>query len=188
MDEPCRILQVLQTLSLSLSLSLCLSVCLSLSLCGKLFLFTLMQIWHVSFRGSGLPWFYWRNDIAPAGIKCHSIPTYHKTHVFATVIRSFHCFKIGRYKFLAEWGSVYWLTAYYISMPPSLLERFIQKCCSQSHFAWAILVKQLQLTPFWLSVAVNSLKRVKTCGVRTLPRIYRGTNEYCYVILLQYIH
>ena len=35
-------------------------------------------------------------------------------------------FKIGSYKFLAEWGSVYWLTAYCISMPPSLLARFIK--------------------------------------------------------------
>ena len=69
-------------------------------------------------------------------------------HVFATVIRSFHCFKIGSFKFLAEWGSVYWLTAYCISMSPSLLARFIEICCSQSHFAWSILVKQLQLTPF----------------------------------------
>ena len=61
---------------------------------------------------------YWKNDIAPAGIERDSIPTYHETHVFATVIRSFHCFKIGSFKFLAEWGSVYWLTAYCISMPP----------------------------------------------------------------------
>ena len=88
------------------------------------------------------------NDIAPAGIERDSIPTYHETHVFATVIRSFHCFKIGSFKFLAEWGSVYWLTAYCISMSPSLLARFIEICCSQSHFAWSILVKQLQLTPF----------------------------------------
>ena len=125
----------------------------SLSLSGKLFLllsFTLLQIWHVSFRGrSYLHWLYWKNDIALAGIERDSIPTYHETHVFATVIHSFHCFKIGSFKFLAEWGSVYWLTAYCISMPPSLLARFIKKCCSQSHFAWSILVKQLQLTPFW---------------------------------------
>ena len=26
----------------------------------------------------------------------------------------------------------------------------------------------------------------KTCCVRNLPRIYQGTNEYCYIILLQY--
>ena len=90
----------------------------SLSLSVKLFLFTLMQIWHVSFRGgSCLHWLYWKNDISPAGIERDSIPTYHETHVFATVIHSFHCFKIGSYKFLAEWGSVYWLTAYCISMP-----------------------------------------------------------------------
>ena len=31
----------------------------------------------------------------------------HETHVFTTVIRSFHCFKIGSYKFLAEGCSVY---------------------------------------------------------------------------------
>ena len=37
---------------------------------------------------------------------------------FATVIRFFHCIKIGSYKFLAEGCSVYWLTAYCISMPP----------------------------------------------------------------------
>ena len=52
----------------------------------------------------------------------HSILTdwaiYHETHVFATVIRSFHCFKIGSYKFLAEGSSVYQLTTYCISMPP----------------------------------------------------------------------
>ena len=99
-----------------------LSLSLSLSLSGKLFLllsFTLLQIWHVSFRGrSCLHWLYWKNDIAPAGIERDSIPIYHETHVFATVIRSFHCFKIGSFKFLAEWGSVYWLTAYCISMPP----------------------------------------------------------------------
>ena len=111
------------SLSLSLSLSLSpLSLSLSLSLSGKLFLllsFTLLQIWHVSFRGrSCLHWLYWKNDIAPARIERDSIPTYHETHVFATVIRSFHCFKIGSFKFLAEWGSVYWLTAYCISMPP----------------------------------------------------------------------
>ena len=52
-----------------------------------------------------------QNLTAPVGIERDSIPTYHETHVFATV-------KIGSYKFLAEWGSVYWLTAYYISMPP----------------------------------------------------------------------
>ena len=53
------------------------------------------------------------NDTAPAGIERDSmIPTYHETHVFATVIRSFHCFKIGSYKFLVEWASVNWLTAY----------------------------------------------------------------------------
>ena len=104
---------------------------LSLSLSGKLFLllsFTLLQMWHVSFRGrSCLHWLYWKKDIAPTGIERDSIPTYHETHVFATVIRSFHCFKIGSFKFLAEWGSVYWLTAYCISMPPSLLARFIKK-------------------------------------------------------------
>ena len=116
--------------------------------------------YDVSFRGrSCLHWPYWKNDIAPAGIERDWIPTYHETHVFAKVIRSFHCSKIGSDKFLAEWGSVYWLTAYCISMhpppppphppPPSLLALFIKKCCSQSYFAWAILVKQLQLTPFW---------------------------------------
>ena len=73
---------------------------------------------------------------------------HHETHVFATVIRSFQCFKIGSYKFLAEWGSVYWLTAYCISMPPSLLARFIKKCCSQSHFRMGHTCK---------AIAVNSL-------------------------------
>ena len=53
------------------------------------------------------------------------------------------------YKFLAEWGSVYWLAAYCISMPPLFTGAIHKKCCSQSYFAWAILVKQLQLTPFW---------------------------------------
>ena len=92
---------------------------LSLSLSGKLFLFTLMQIWRVSFRArSCLHWLYWKNDISPTGIEHDSIPAYHEIHVFATVIRSFHCFKIGSYKFLAEGDSVYWLTAYCISMPP----------------------------------------------------------------------
>ena len=38
------------------------------------------------------------------------------------------------------------------------------------------LLSQLQLAP------LNS----KTCRVRNLPRIYQGTYEYCYVILLQY--
>ena len=85
---------------------------------------------------------------------------------------------------MAEGSSVYWLTPYCISMPPSLLARFIKKC-SQSNFAWTILVKQLQLTPFWQSVAVSSLKRVKTCSVRTLPRIYQGINEY-YIMLFSY--
>ena len=114
-----------------------------LSLSGKLFLFTLMQIWHVSFRDSCLHWLYWKNDIAPAGIERDSIPTHHETHVFAMVIRSFHCFKMSSYKFLAEWGSVYWLTAYCISMPPSLLARFIKKCCSQSHLFVCVEVFQL---------------------------------------------
>ena len=48
-----------------------LSLSLSLSLSGKLFLllsFTLLQIWHVSFRGrSCLHWLYWKNDIATGG-------------------------------------------------------------------------------------------------------------------------
>ena len=35
---------------------------------------------------------------------------YYETHKFATVIRSFHCFKTGSYKFLAEGCSMYfWL-------------------------------------------------------------------------------
>ena len=54
------------------------------------------------------------------GIERDSIPTSHETHVFATVIRFFHCFKIGSYKFLEEEGSVYWLNrglnAYFISL------------------------------------------------------------------------
>ena len=57
------------------------------------------------------------------------------THVFATVIRSFHCFKIGSYKFLAEGCSVYWLTwltTHCISMPPSVLARFIKNALPHS--------------------------------------------------------
>ena len=61
----------------------------------------------------------------------HSILTdwaiYHETHIFATVIRSFHCSKIGSYIFLAEGCSVYWLTTYCMSMPPSVLARFKKK-------------------------------------------------------------
>ena len=64
---------------------------------------------------SCLHWLQWKNDIAPAGIERDSIPTY-ETHVFAAVIRFFHCFKIDKYKFLAEKGSVYWLNAYFISL------------------------------------------------------------------------
>ena len=125
-----------------------LSLSLSLSLSGKLFLFTLMQIWRVSFRArSCLHWLYWKNGIAPAGIERDSIPTYHETHVFATVIRSFHCFKIGSYKFLAEGGSVYWLTAYCISIY-NLQARFIKNVPNPiSHGPDSL--KQLQLTPFW---------------------------------------
>ena len=48
----------------------------------------------------------------------HIVAIYHETLVFAMVICSFHCFKIGSCKFLAEGCSVYWLTAYCISMPP----------------------------------------------------------------------
>ena len=66
----------------------------------------------------------------------HSILTdraiYHETHVFATVIHSFHCFKIGSYKFLAEGCSVYWLTTYCISMSPSVLARFIKNAFPHS--------------------------------------------------------
>ena len=69
----------------------------------------------------------------------------HETHVFAAVIRLFHCFKIGSYKFLEGEGSVYWLNAYYISLIGAIR---IKKRCSPSRFAWARLVKQLQLTPF----------------------------------------
>ena len=79
----------------------------------------------------------------PAGIERDSIPTYHETHVFATVIRSFHCFKIGSFKFLAEWSSVYWLTAYCISMPPSLLARFITIPFRMVHTSKAIAVNSL---------------------------------------------
>ena len=66
----------------------------------------------------------------------HSILTdwaiYHETHVFATVIRSFHCFKIGSYKFLAEGCSEYWLTTYCISMHPSILAPFIKNALPHS--------------------------------------------------------
>ena len=58
------------------------------------------------------------------------------THVFAMLIHSFYCFKIGSYKFLTEGCSVYWLTAYVISMPP---------LHPISH--GPRLVKQLQLAP-----------------------------------------
>ena len=97
-----------------------------------------------------------RNDIAPAGIERETwlrirsaqiAAIYHETHVFAMVIRPSHCFKIGSYKFLAEGCSVYWLTAYCISMPP-LIGTIHIKCCCPFHFAWTWLVKQLQLTPF----------------------------------------
>ena len=68
-----------------------------------------------------------KNDIAPAGIEHKTwsliqspqiVEIYNDTHVFATVICSFHCFKIGSYKFLAEGYSVYLLTAYCVSIPP----------------------------------------------------------------------
>ena len=39
-----------------------------------------------------------------------SVAVYHEIHVFAMVIRSSRCFKIGSYKFLAK--DVQWLTAY----------------------------------------------------------------------------
>ena len=80
---------------------------------------------------------------------------YHETHVFATVIRSFHCFKIGSYKFLAEGCSVYWLTTYCISMPP-LYWRDSSKMLfpipfrtDQARKAIAVnsLLSQLQLAP-----------------------------------------
>ena len=58
------------------------------------------------------------------------------THVFAMVIRFFYCFKIGSYKFLMEGCSVYWLTAYVISMLP--LHPILHG---------PRLVKQLQLAP-----------------------------------------
>ena len=113
-----RILQVLQTLSLSLSLSLSLESSFFLPSCKYDMSPFEVEVVCTDFIG--------KNDIAPAGFERDSIPTYHETHVFATVICSFHCFKIGSYKFLAEWGSVYWLTTYCISMPPSLLARFIK--------------------------------------------------------------
>ena len=61
------------------------------------------------------------------------------------------------------------------------------------------LIKMLPLPPFCMdstrkAIAVNSLiivscnsslKRVKTCSVRTLSRIYQGINEY-YVMLFSY--
>ena len=58
------------------------------------------------------------------------------THVFAMVIRSFCCFKIGSYKFLTEGCSVYWLTANVISLPP------LHPVSDGPR-----LVKQLQLAP-----------------------------------------
>ena len=78
------------------------------------------------------------------------------THVFAKVIRSFHCFKTGSYKFLGEGCSAYWLTAYVISMP-----LFIGAIYPISH--GHRLIKQLQLAPapFKQSIAVSSLKTVK---------------------------
>ena len=57
---------------------------------------------------------------------------------------------------------MYWLTAYCISMPP---------------LYWLFHKKMLFPIPFRMghtrkAIAVNSLKRVKTCSVRTLPRIF----------------
>ena len=65
------------------------------------------------------------------------VAIYHETHVFATVtvIRSFHCFKSGSYKFLAE-GCLILL---YKHVPS--FGAIHKKCFSN--------VKQLQLTPFW---------------------------------------
>ena len=65
-----------------------------------------------------------KNVTAPAGIELEtwsrirslprlhysSVAVYHVIHVFAMVIRSSHCFKIGSYKFLVK--DVQWLTAY----------------------------------------------------------------------------
>ena len=92
------------------------SLSLSLSLESSFFLPSCKYDGSPFRARSCLHWLYWKNGIAPAGIERDLIPTYHETHVFAMVIRSFHCFKIGSYKFLAEGGSVYWLTAYCISI------------------------------------------------------------------------
>ena len=72
---------------------------------------------------------------------------HHETHVFAMVIRSFHCFKNGSYKFLAEGGSVYWLTAYCISIY-NLQARFIKNAVPNPISHGPRLVK---------AIAVNSL-------------------------------
>ena len=67
------------------------------------------------------------------------VAIYHETHVFATVtvIRSFHCFKSGSYKFLAE-GCL--ILLYMYKHVPSF--GVIHKKCFSN-------IKQLQLTPFW---------------------------------------
>ena len=77
------------------------------------------------------------------------------------VIRSFHCFKIGSYKFLVEGCPVYWLTAYVISIHPIL--HLHAPPPPHPPPPTPRLVKQLQLapTPFKQSIAVSSLKAVK---------------------------
>ena len=100
--------------------SLSLSLCLSLSLESSFFCFLLpsckydmspfeVEVVCTDFIGKMISHRRESNAIRSP---------HHETHVFATVIRSFHCFKIGSFKFLAEWGSVNWLTTYCISMPP----------------------------------------------------------------------
>ena len=49
------------------------------------------------------------------------------------------------------------------------------------HTSKAIAVNSLLI----VIAAVSSLKRVKTCDVKTLPRIYQSTNDY-YVMLFSY--
>ena len=41
------------------------------------------------------------------------------------VIRFFHCFKIGSYKFLEKEGSVYWLNAYFISLIGAIRKKML---------------------------------------------------------------
>ena len=71
---------------------------------------------------------------------------------------------------------MYWLNTFFISMP-----LFIGAIRKKMLFPILFLMGQTRkaiAVNSRLTVAVSSLKRVKPCSVRTLPRIYQGTNEY----------